>query len=191
MSRVLITGWANRISPRYMLKACCQHIGYYWYMNKRVGLIVLTIVLLIGGGIAYLLFASEADRPIRNAGVQDMGNAAVDSDRRAEDRSASSPGEYVNYREGIIAEASGAILLFFHAPWCPQCRALESDIKAKGVPEGVTIVKVDYDGNQTLRQEYGVTIQTTVVRVDKDGRLIEKFVAYNDPSLNAVVEELL
>ncbi|HET8671703.1 MAG TPA: thioredoxin family protein [Candidatus Saccharimonadales bacterium] len=160
-------------------------------MDKRVGLIVLTIVLLVGGSIAYLSFASEPDEPIQNAGAQKTGNSPVDGSRPPEDRSASTPGKYVDYREEIIAETSGTILLFFHASWCPQCRALESNIKAKGVPAGVTIVKVDYDSNQILRQEYGVTIQTTVVRVNKDGGLVEKFVAYNDPSLKAVVEELL
>lgn len=160
-------------------------------MNKRVGLIALIIALLIGGGVAYLLFASEPDGSIQDAVVQNAGNSPVDSGRPAEDQSASMPGEYVDYREGIIAETSGTTLLFFHAPWCPQCRALESDIKAKGIPEGVTIIKVDYDSNQTLRQEYGVTIQTTVVRVDKDGKLVEKFVAYDEPSMAAVAEELL
>jgi thiol-disulfide isomerase/thioredoxin len=147
--------------------------------------------LLIGGGIAYLFFVSEPNGPAQNAGDQKTGNLPIDSSRPAGDQPASIPGAYVEYREGIIAETSGTVLLFFHAPWCPQCRALESDIKTKGVPEGVTIVKVDYDSHQTLRQDYGVTIQTTVVKVDKGGGLVEKFVAYNDPSLNAVLEELL
>jgi thiol-disulfide isomerase/thioredoxin len=160
-------------------------------MNKRIGLIVLIIALLIGSGVLYLLYAPGPDEPVRNAGVQSADNPPVDSGRPAEGQSASTPGEYVDYREGIIAEASGTTLLFFHAPWCPQCRTLESDIKTKGVPQGVTIIKVDYDSSQKLRQEYGVTIQTTVVRVDKDGRLVEKFVAYNEPSMAAVEEALL
>jgi thiol-disulfide isomerase/thioredoxin len=160
-------------------------------MNKRVGLIVLIIALLIGGGVAYLLLASEPDGSAKNTGVQNTGNSPVDTGRPAEDQAASTSGEYVDYKDGIIGEASGTTLLFFHAPWCPQCRALESDIKTKGVPEGVTIIKVDYDSSQKLRQEYGVTIQTTVVRVDKDGKLVEKFVAYDEPSMAAVAEELL
>lgn len=159
-------------------------------MNKRVGLIALVIVLLIGGGVAYLISASEPDKQSQNAPTQSADNSP-DMSRPAEDRSATMSGEYVDYREGIIAETSGTVLLFFYAPWCPQCRALESDIKANGVPEGVTIIKVDYDSNQKLRQEYGVTIQTTVVRVDGDGTLVEKFVAYDDPSLAAVAKELL
>jgi thiol-disulfide isomerase/thioredoxin len=161
------------------------------YMNKRVGLIATVIALLIGGSVVYLISTSGPDEPSQNAGSQNVGTSLADGSRPAEENPASAPGEYVDYREGIIAETSGTALLFFHAPWCPQCRALESDIKTKGVPEGVTIIKVDYDSSQKLRQEYGVTIQTTVVRVDKDGKLVEKFVAYDEPSMAAVAEELL
>lgn len=172
------------------MKTCRYRIGYYWCMNKRVGLITLVIVLLIGGGVAYLISTSEPDGQGQNTPIQSADNSP-DISHPTEDQPISTPGEYVDYREGIIAETNGTILLFFYAPWCPQCRALESDIKAKGVPEGATIIKVDYDSNQKLRQEYGVTIQTTVVKVDKDGELVGKFVAYDDPSLAAVAKELL
>jgi thiol-disulfide isomerase/thioredoxin len=159
-------------------------------MNKRVGIIALVIVLLIGGGVAYLSFTSEPAKQSQNTPVQSEDNPQ-DTSPPTEDQPTTTPGEYVDYREGIIAESKGTTLLFFHAPWCPQCRALESDIKTKGVPEGVTIIKVDYDSNQELRQEYSVTIQTTVVRVDEGGKLVEKYVAYDEPSLAAVVKELL
>ena len=149
-------------------------------------------MLLIGGSITYLLATSKPDKPSQSTGVQETSKPpAEDNNRLTEDQASSKPGEYVDYRDGIIAGTKGTTLLFFHAPWCPQCRALETDIKKEGVPEGVTIIKVDYDSNQKLRQEYGITIQTTVVRVDEDGKLIEKFVAYDDPSLAAVAEELL
>lgn len=83
------------------------------------------------------------------------------------------------------------MLLFFHAPWCPQCRSVESDILAQGVPDGLTIIKVDYDSRQDLRQQYGVTLQTTFVEVDADGTELQKHVAYDDPRLDAVVAAML
>ncbi len=96
-----------------------------------------------------------------------------------------SSGQYLTYR-GDLTIGTGRRLLFFHAPWCPQCRALEASIQAEGVPEGVTIIKVDYDSNQALRQRYGVTIQTTLVEIDATGELVDRYVAYEEPSIGAV-----
>ena len=107
---------------------------------------------------------------------------------------APAPGRYLGYDEYNAAPTAFAgtdVVLFFHAPWCPQCRSIESDIFAQGVPEGVTIVKVDYDSNQSLRQQYGVTLQTTFVEVDAAGTGLQTHVAYDDPHLNAVIDAML
>ncbi len=100
-------------------------------------------------------------------------------------------GSYVNYTPTIIAETSGTKILFFHAPWCPQCRELEASIQSNTIPAGVTFIKVDYDSNQSLRKKYGVTIQTTLVKIDDAGNLIKKFVAYDEPTLASVSANLL
>lgn len=105
--------------------------------------------------------------------------------------SAAQPGQYVDYSPELVASTPGDKLLFFHASWCSQCVALEEDIEASGVPDGVTIFKVDYDSNQDLRQEYGVTIQTTMVKVDDNGEMIDSYVAYEDPTLDNVSAALL
>lgn len=158
-------------------------------MNKRVLAIVSVVAVLVIGGVAYLLVAGS------NGGGSQTRTQPVDRPPAGgAPNAAEQPlpkGAYVEYRDGIIAETTGTKLLFFHAPWCPQCRALEADITAAGVPNGVTIIKVDYDSNQVLRQRYGVTLQTTVVKIDDSGNEVKKFVAYDDPSLAAVTKELL
>lgn len=104
----------------------------------------------------------------------------------------SNPGVYLDYSEKELANRSDTTrLLSFHAPWCPQCRALDEDIKSNTVPTGVTIFKVDYDSNQDLRKKYGVTIQTTIVRIDQNGNLVEKYIAYDEPTLSSVSANLL
>ena len=55
----------------------------------------------------------------------------------------------------------------------------------------MTIIKVDYDTHQDLRQKYGVTVQTTMVEVDNDGTSLQSFVVYNEPTLAAVVDAML
>jgi len=100
---------------------------------------------------------------------------------------AAQPGAYVEYRDGIIAETAGDKVLFFHAPWCPQCRSLEQSILDGRIPDDMTIIKVDYDTATSLRQQYGVTIQTTIVYVDDDGAALASEVLYSDTTLAALV----
>ncbi len=94
------------------------------------------------------------------------------------------PGTYQDYSANALANAgTNTRILFFHAPWCPQCRALDADITKMGVPDGLSIFKVDYDSNTDLRKQYGVTLQTTVIKVDASGVKQAMFVPYSDPSL--------
>lgn len=145
-----------------------------------IGLVVLA---LIAGGV--LLNAkgqkNEPDVGRTSAPALSAGNGAANA----------APGVYTDYGSIDLSRTTGTKILFFYAPWCPQCRALEADIEANGPPAGVTIVKVDYDKNQTLRKKYGVTIQTTLVKIDDNGDLVKKYVAYDEPNLQAVKENLL
>ncbi len=100
-------------------------------------------------------------------------------------------GQYLPYSAEAVAKSKGQRILFFYASWCPQCRQLETSIKAGEIPDGVTIFKVDYDSNQKLRQQYAVTIQTTLVLLDEKGNEMKKYVAYDKPSLDAIVKNLL
>lgn len=95
-------------------------------------------------------------------------------------------GTYEHYSsEKLALASSGKVLLFFHAPWCPVCRAIEAEINAGAtIPSGIHILKVDYDTAIALRQKYGVTMQHTFVQVDSAGDLIQKF---SDASALAIV----
>ncbi|MEV8273092.1 thioredoxin family protein [Microbacterium sp. NPDC077184] len=96
-------------------------------------------------------------------------------------------GAYVDYTDGAIEATPGDKALFFHASWCPQCRALDEDLRASGAPDGLTVFKVDYDSRTDLRQKYGVTLQTTIVFVDDAGEPISSTVLYDDPSVASLV----
>lgn len=101
------------------------------------------------------------------------------------------PGVYTDYSEDAIAKTPGTKLLFFHATWCSQCRQIEASMKADGIPDNVTVFKIDYDSNQKLRQQYGVTLQTTFVKIDDRGNKVASYVAYQEPRFSSVERELL
>lgn len=93
------------------------------------------------------------------------------------EETAVTPGSYVDYDATKVADAAagGDVVLFFHASWCPSCKTLNSAIEAGSIPDGLTIMKVDYDSATDLRREHGVTYQHTLVQVDSDGEQITKW----------------
>ncbi|GAA1704357.1 hypothetical protein GCM10009808_22790 [Microbacterium sediminicola] len=164
---------------------------------KRSTVVSLTLagILVVGIGIALIVIGATraAERAAATATPVVSSSTEATSEEKmpaATIDGAAGPGVYVDYSEEALAAAEGTRILFFHAPWCPQCRALEADIQAVGVPQGMTILKVDYDSNQQLRQEYGVTLQTTLVAVDENGEKVSLFVAYDDPTLDAGIAGL-
>jgi thioredoxin 1 len=89
------------------------------------------------------------------------------------------PTGYVNYDEMKVNEALASgqkVALFFHATWCPTCKALEKSINTEisSIPSDALIVKVDYDTSTEMKKKYGVTSQHTTVLIDKDMNLISK-----------------
>jgi thiol-disulfide isomerase/thioredoxin len=97
-------------------------------------------------------------------------------------------GQYMPYDASQLAFAKdGKVVLFFRASWCPTCRALDADIKAKlsQIPQSVLILDVDYDKYTDLRKQYGVTYQHTLVQVNASGNMITKW------SGSADLDELL
>jgi thioredoxin-like negative regulator of GroEL len=100
------------------------------------------------------------------------------------------PGRFEEYKESKLSESGyNETIVFFYAPWCPECRAFEMAIDEQGVPDGVQILQLDYDSSDELKAKYGVTLQTTFVKVGKDGELISKWVGYSqDKSVNAILE---
>lgn len=126
--------------------------------------------------------AADVGRPTASSSLQSSTSPTA---------TAAIPGRYTPYDARELAATTGIKIIFFHASWCPQCRKLEADIKAGPIPDGVTIYKADYDSSQALRQKYGVTLQTTLVKVSDDGRLIKKYVAYEDPTLASLKQNLL
>lgn len=160
-------------------------------MDKKTVLIVMGIVFLVLAALGYAYYLGSTDTPADESTVSIVPDATKETDDGGSQAEETVPGEYREYSEEAVLTTSGTKLLFFHAPWCPQCRSVEASIERDGLPENVTVFKVDYDSNQELRQRYGVTIQTTFVKVDDLGNKIDSYVAYQEPNFSSVERELL
>lgn len=160
---------------------------------KKTWLIIGGVVLVIAAAFVYLLLTSNKVSSPKDSNQASDLPAQTNQQEPAPQQTetpVAQPGAYANYNAEAFAKTAGRRVLFFHAPWCPQCRALEQSIKDGKIPDGVTIFKVDYDTNHELRTKYGVTIQTTLVEVGTNGDKVNAYVAYNSPTLQSVITGL-
>ncbi len=86
-------------------------------------------------------------------------------------------GLYLPYTPTALAQASGNVILFFYANWSPAGIATNKDITDKVVklPKDLTILRVNFDDADAMKQQYGITDQQTFVQVTNTGELIKKW----------------
>lgn len=156
--------------------------------TKRLALILLALIIF---AIAASVFLMTPDTSAPSPSNNSQNSNSQSQNTSNQSPSTNQTGNYVAYNASVVESDSGQKILFFHAPWCSQCRQLDTDIKANNVPSGTTIYKVDYDSNQALRQKYGVTLQTTFVKIDNEGKLVKKYVAYEEPTFKSLQENIL
>ena len=81
-------------------------------------------------------------------------------------------------------------VLFFHAAWCPACKAANTTLASWYSPgEGLlTTYKINYDTEKSLKQTYGVTYQHTFVKIDGQGKLIKLLQSPSDDDLKNLLK---
>ena len=84
---------------------------------------------------------------------------------------------YQNYSEELVKNAwNRDIVLFFHADWCPTCKAFEKKVLSENIPDNLLILKVDFDTNTKLRKKYNILTQTSFAYIDKNWNLIKRWI---------------
>lgn len=158
-------------------------------MKKTPIIIISAFVFVAVAAAGYLKFQKSDESIVRTEDTSissGLSTSQVQQNNQPAQTSTVSSAGYVEYQDGIIAKTAGKKVLFFHAPWCKQCRSIEAGINEQGVPEGFTIIKVDYDSHQDLRKKYGVKLQTTFVKIDDSGAKTDLYVAYDEPTFDSV-----
>lgn len=167
-------------------------------MNKTTGIVIGVVAVVLIASAAYtssnkardVMMDAKTDEVIA---VEDKGAMMKDGGADTMDTTDEimKAGSYEAYAPEKLARAEkGDVVLFFHASWCPSCRALGADIEKNlgAIPSGLSILKVDYDTESELKKKYGVTYQHTLVQVSSDGAMIKKW--SGSPTLKSLASQV-
>jgi thiol-disulfide isomerase/thioredoxin len=85
---------------------------------------------------------------------------------------------YINYSKTLFDQMSDKKrVYFFHAKWCPTCKAANEEFMQNidKISKDIVLFKTDYDTEKELKTQYGITYQHTFVYVDSQGKEIKKW----------------
>lgn len=162
-------------------------VGCDGRMNRHIArsVVPVALALVLAGCSSAATSTESTPAPEASSSAPPAPTAAAESSaapdtvvEEQDSAAAAAPGTYITLAEYAGNEAMYEdVVLFFHADWCPTCQATEKDLteNAAAIPAGLTVVKVDYDTENDLRQQYGVTNQHTFVQVDATGAEVKKF----------------
>lgn len=156
-------------------------------MNKTI-LGILVAILIIGGGVFFII-SSSSNEDLSSTSNQTVSQSTTTPDSPDAEPRTASTGQYITYTPGAETSTEGTKVLFFHASWCSTCQALDQNIKAGRIPDGVTIFNVDYDTEDALRTKYGVRTQHTLVQIDDSGNMIKSW--YGSYTIDQIMDQVI
>ncbi len=168
--------------------------------NRIILTVAIIGIIIIGGLFAY----KESDKnkiesdKISNKSDQMMQKEDKDleadkmSDKKMMEDNTNVKSYSDNYKEYSVETVKSEqnskrkVVLFFHAEWCPYCKAADTAFKANSnlIPKDVTVLKTNYDTEKELKKKYGVTYQHTFVQIDDNGNKITSWVSGDVDMLN-------
>lgn len=84
--------------------------------------------------------------------------------------------DFKDMDDAMMMAESNTTVLFFHARWCPSCKAARKDFESNSSElKGVNLIIVDYDSSSDLKKKYNVTYQHTFVQISPSGEAIVKW----------------
>ncbi len=153
--------------------------SYHIIMNKKLTILISSIVLL---GLASCGQDTNTTSQVNidTSSPATAQEVVVDAEPVAAAPSAyddfsSAPFAYREYNGQDLSNLSWSTVLFFGQASCGTCQKTDADLKAQAsLPDDVSILKVDFDTELGLNQQYGVTTKHTFVLIDADGNEIAK-----------------
>lgn len=151
--------------------------------NSKVILVISTGAVVLFGVLFLILsggedpLASKTTSGSNDSTTEEISQQTTQpqDSKTTETTTQTNPNGYQDYDAASVAQTDGKKILFFHASWCPTCKALDQNIRAGVIPADLTIFKVNYDTADALRKKHGVTYQHTLVQVDDGGEQLNKW----------------
>ena len=143
----------------------------------------------------------QVNQTTSDEGLKTSGESDSELPSSAADQGSDQPAEretvlqryLLNYDPAVFeANSDKERWLFFYADWCYKCRGLDENIRANlnNIPDDVLIFRVNYDTETTLKQEYKVQSQTTVLVLNASGQEQKRFVGQSSQhTLAELIEE--
>lgn len=135
--------------------------------NSRI---ILPVMIIIGA----IVLAGCSHAVVKTGSASESAGSEDNPLAFEEDENFEMP-LYTDFTEELYSELLGKkpFAIFFYAGWCPDCVNLEKQIKAniEDFWSGSIILKADYDTESELKKKYGITVQSTVVIVKKNGEV--------------------
>ncbi len=167
-------------------------------MKKRTIIITAVLVSMLTVVAAIAAVSSNKEQPTKQPNqsqplkdkLADKQPKTTTDNQKPGNSNLQTPGRYTAHTQDAQKDPSySTTILFFHASWCPECRAYEKAIEAGTLPDSTQILKVDFDSAGELRSRYKVTLQSTFVSVSSSGEQRTKWVGYGkEKSIQAILE---
>lgn len=140
------------------------------------------MLVIVGIGVAVLLgigaiaYQNNAGKNMEKSAMEEKADVVMEK-KQDDTAMMEKTGTYQEYSPtAFTAAADKKRVYFFHAKWCPTCKAANQEFSAAtNIPAGVVLFKTDYDSETTLKSKYGITYQHTFVQVDSEGNEIAKW----------------
>lgn len=160
--------------------------------QKIIAASIVGVLLLAGAAYALLIEEPVATETTKQASNVPQKTETTSPSATTKSSDSQTAGRYTTYTEEAVADSAyDTTIVFFYAPWCPECRAYKQAIQSDTIPEGVQFLEADFDSSTELKKRYGVTLQTTFVRVNTAGELQKKWAGYGkEKSLSTVLENV-
>jgi len=144
-------------------------------MNYRIATVILITISIIGG--IFLVLNKSDDQSGLQSTAQNNSTGVQDGSIEAQAKlEPTGVDRYETYSSSTLANGKGTKrVLFFHANWCSTCEEFERQIKTTGVPEGITIIKANYDKEIKLKQKFKVNVQSTFLQLDDNGDVVKRW----------------